>query len=228
MIIKEDYFAQTEYAVRKLFDSIIHYGKLIEAGIPPCPNFESNTKEEFEIKFKKWMDNPDIRKAFKKARLAREEYQAMFFSMEVTSGSILQIAFKAIELFSIPSELHSRYKFLVSDCKPPSIKQAGKFSRGREIRGVPLGLVILAGRNQYNHIEAGSNLNQLNKNILKALATGHNYGPNILDPAFNLDNEQVVSYAANIRSLIGWNSYESYRSDMNELLSQKSECNVTV
>tara|TARA_B100000446_G_C10364817_1_gene274465 strand:+ start:95 stop:514 length:420 start_codon:yes stop_codon:yes gene_type:complete len=139
--------------------------------------------------------------------------------MHVVSGSILHIACKAIELFSNPSELEEKYLYLLSDCGNSLIKQTGKFGMGREIRGVPLGLVILAGRNQYNHIEAGAKLNPLNKNVFEALGKGHDYGQDILDPAFDLDNAGLVSYSSNIRGVLGWNSYESYRADMKELLS---------
>jgi len=217
MITKENYFSETEHAVRSFFDCIAHYSELIKMGVSPCTTFRHDT-EEFETQYEEWINQPEIREAHEIAELARKEYRAQFFSMHVVAGSILHIACKAIELFSTSSELNSKYSHLLSGCKPGLAKQAAKFSLGREVRGVPLGLVILAGRNQYNHIEAGADLNPLNKNIFKALVTGRNYGQDLFDPAFELDNEGLVSYSSNIRGVIGWNSYESYRSDMNELL----------
>ena len=219
MITKENYFSETEHAVKSFFDCIAHYSELIKMGVSPCTTFRYGTEEEFEAQYKEWMSRQEIREAHEIAELAREEYRSQFFSMHVVSGSILHIACKAIELFSGSSDLDSKYQFLLSGCKPGLAKQAGKFGLGREIRGVPLGLVILAGRNQYNHIEAGANLNALNKNIFEALAKGHDYGQDILDPAFELDNAGLVSYSSNIRGVIGWDSYESYIADMNQLLA---------
>jgi hypothetical protein len=218
MITKDKYISETEYAVRHLFSCIEHYADLIRLGASPCTTFRHGSEEEFQSQFKEWMDLPEIRDAHEIAEMAREEYRAQFFSMHVISGSILHIAFKAIDLFATPSELDLKYSSLIDGCKKGLTKKAGKFGLGREIRGIPLGLIILAGRNQYNHIEDGPELDLLNKNIFEALAKGHDYGQDILDPAFELDNNGLVSYSSNIRGVLGWDSYESYISDINELL----------
>lgn len=219
MITKDKYISETEHAVRNFFDCIGHYTELIKMGVSPCTTFRYGTEEEFQSEYKEWMSRPEIRDAHEIAEMAREEYRAQFFSMHAVSGSILHIACKAVELFSTSTELDSKYSHLLSGCTTNLKKKASKFCLGRDIRGIPLGLVILAGRNQYNHIEAGSDLDPLNKNVFEALATTHDYGQDILNPAFDLDNEGLVSYSSNIRGVIGWNSYESYISDINDLLS---------
>ena len=218
MITKEKYISETEHAVKSFFDTIEHYKYLIKLSIPPCTSFQYPTEEDFQKQYKQWRDRPDTVEAFEIAELAREEYRAQLFSMHVVSGSILHIACKAIELFPPSSSLKSEYEFLVDGCGKGLRKKAQRYCVGREVRGVPLGLIILAGRNQYNHIEAGPDLDPLNINIFNALAKGHDYGQDILDPAFELDSNGLVSYSSNIRAVIGWDNYQSYISDINDLL----------
>lgn len=82
---------------------------------------------------------------------------------------------------------------------------------------MPLGLVIYAGRNQYNHAEDNVLL-EPSATVFEWLTTHHTYGNGVRDPAFDLGGRLVWNYAANITSLIGWRAYESYEADMREML----------
>ena len=88
---------------------------------------------------------------------------------------------------------------------------------GRRVREVPLGLVIVAGRNQYNHID-DNDLRDPNVTVFEWLATRHGYGAGIRDPGFDLSAGLVWNYPSNLTSLIGWRNYEAYESDMRSLL----------
>lgn len=87
------------------------------------------------------------------------------FAREVIAGSILQVAFHAIKRYSINTEKPQAVIEFESQINE-SAKQLppGKTSRlkrlfrfptefcgGRQIGGMPVGLIIFAGRNQYSH-----------------------------------------------------------------------------
>lgn len=222
MITFEQYISQTEHAVKGMFESINHYSELIKMSFPPVKAIRHNGKEgEFEKKYREWRSKLEIQQEFEVAEYAREEYHASLFSMYVISGSILQIACKGIELYSDNTECNTTFEYLYEGCKPKTKSKLVKFAIGRGVRNVPIGLIIYAGRNQYNHLEEQNGLkNILNTNIFKALATNHEYG-DFLDPPFDLENESIISYSSNMRSLLGWNSYEMYVSDMKSLIENK-------
>jgi hypothetical protein len=99
-----------------------------------------------------------------------------------------------------------------------------KFVAGREVRGVPVGLVVLAGRNQSAHVAEGSEaLREPNLVIFERLArTYGRYADGDApkpDPAFDVTNPDVINYAANIVSLIEWKSISAYEADMRAILA---------
>lgn len=221
MISSEQYISQTEHAVKSMFDSINHYSELIKMSFPPVKAIRHNgVQGEFERKYEEWRSKPEIQQEFEIAEYAREEYRATLFSMHVISGSILQIACKCIELYSNNTECDDSFSFLYEGCKPYAKEKLVKFAVGRTVRNVPVGLIIYAGRNQYNHLEEQGGLRKLNRNIFKALATNHEYG-DFLDPPFDLDNVSIISYSSNIRSILDWDSYSKYSFDMKSLLSSE-------
>lgn len=146
------------------------------------------------------------------ARVAEREFIAESFALDTLCGSILQVADKALELYgsndTIPSGL------------PATLKpHHAKFCVGRAIRTVPLGLVVYAARNQHTHFNENA-LREPSASVFHLLATAHGYGKGqlIVDPAFDLNNEGLVSFASNVTSLIGWRSYEKYSEDMRAML----------
>lgn len=222
MISPEEYINQTEHAVKGMFDSIKHYKDLFKMSRRPVMVIRHNGEAgEFERKLEELRSKPEIQQEFELAEYAREERLASLFSMHVISGSILQIACKGIELYSNNSQFDDSFLYLHDNCKQNTIDKSKKFAIGRTIRRVPLGMIIYAGRNQYNHFEEKNGLRDLNRNIFKALATNHDYG-DYLDPAFDLENESIISYSSNILSLMGWDSYQKYITDVKSLLSSES------
>lgn len=139
----------------------------------------------------------------------RNVSHAMCFARDVLCGSILQIADKAIELFSSNQDIPEDWNSFVH-------KKQAKYCIGRLVRSVPIGLIILAGRNQYTHFN-DQNLHSLNKKVFSVLASSHGEG-DFIDPAFDVENRYLDSYASNIVSLLGWEFYDNYLSDIRSLL----------
>lgn len=218
MLSKDEYLSQTEHAIRNFFECLKHYRQIGKQSVPPFGTFNYSTEQEFERKFREWREQPEIALAHEKADAAREEFRGMLFSMHVVSGSILQIAYKALNLYVNNEELDEQFAYLIDGCSRGLIKRAKQFGIGREIRNVPLGLIIAAGRNQYNHLEEGPEIDTLNRNVFNALASNHNYGEGIIDPGFNLAQPNLISYSSNIIHILGWDSFDAYSADMQALL----------
>jgi len=217
MISKEAYLAQTEHAMKSLFELLNEYREVINLSVPPIYVDDAGSFSEINEKYTKWRFNHEIAEAHELATYAYEEHQAHAFSQAIISGSILQIASKAIDLYGANNVLSTEASTLLNGLKDELISSVTKYASGRLIRNVPLGLVIYAGRNQYNHIEAGDDLREVNARVFKALSENHGYG-DVIDPAFDLKNGQIDSYSSNIVALIDWNRYDEYYADIQEIL----------
>jgi hypothetical protein len=172
-----------------------------------------NTSEEASGEaFRKW--HKKNRPAIKRALERQRKYFGYQFSIGTLCASILQIAYMGINLFSknnaIPPEFLSKIK---------AETKVVKFCIGRRVREVPIGLIIYAGRNQYNHMDDPS-LHEPNEFIFSILATkyGIKGAEKVRDPAFDLENEAISIYSSNIIHILGWDNYKAYISDMKDLL----------
>ena len=206
-----DYLLRTESAVRMLFSGVDSYISVLRkaTGVTFVTDEPYGPKQDAQ--FAAWqLENAERLAA---ARAAEREFLAESFALDTLCGSILQVADKALELYgsknnTIPSGL------------PATLKpHHAKFCVGRSIRTVPLGLVIYAARNQHTHFNDNA-LREPSASIFHLLATAHGYGvgQEILDPAFDLNNPSLVSFASNVTSLIGWRSYEQYSADLRSML----------
>ncbi|MGB2585692.1 MAG: hypothetical protein WBC72_06065 [Pseudolabrys sp.] len=95
------------------------------------------------------------------------------------------------------------------------------FIRATEARndrhGIPAGLIIFAGRNQYNHWDEDWS-HPTTKEIFDALSRAFWNIPSS-DLAFDLSNPTIPIYAHEILvTALGWDSYEKYLGEMTELL----------
>ncbi|MGB3425897.1 MAG: hypothetical protein WBF84_03020 [Castellaniella sp.] len=161
-----------------------------------------------------------------------DSFSSINIAREVVAGSILQIAYVAISRYSEPqgkseSAIHfeSEINRLIRDY--PELKPRTKkfelplqFCLGRHIGDLPLGIVIYAGRNQYNHFHEGKRLSVLNEVVFNHLHTMWPDPPNEL--SFDLKPGHFFSYS--ILAALGWVDtfrglgYEAYKRDMGELL----------
>ncbi len=141
-----DYITKTESAVRKLFDGIDTYLQVLRASPVPIFMTASPLGPEFDAEFEVWAaSHKDQNDA---AAEARRHFLAESFALDTLCGALLQVAQKALECYSTNTSIPPSFAVVV---KPGS----AKFCVGRLVRGVPLGLVVYAARNQHTHFNEG-------------------------------------------------------------------------
>lgn len=205
-----DYLRQTESAVRLLFSGVDSYLRLLRTatGITFVTSEPYGPMQDAE--FAAWQTQNAQR--LTTAREAEQQFLAESFALDTLCGSILQVADKALELYSSNQTIPSG---LPSTLKP----YHAKYCVGRAIRTLPLGLIVYVARNQHAHFNEEA-LREPGKSVFHQLATAHGYGhgQKIVDPAFDLNNLNLLSFASNVTSLIGWRSYDTYLLDMRSML----------
>jgi len=208
----EEYLKQTESAVVKLFEGIDSYLKIVK--VSPSIIYLGNAEDSDARQ--NWLDNNKV--IIQASIKSQKEFFAESFALAIMCGSLLQIAAMGIQLFSkntnIPKELPTNVRSLIN-----SKSNSVKFCIGRLVSNLPIGLIIYAGRNQYNHMDTAE-LNGLNKIIFSHLAENYDTDTEecFKDPAFDLDNTVLINFSSNITALLGWRNYESYYSDMKSLI----------
>ena len=207
------YLTETEPAVKNLFENLEEYDSIHKIIMFPVCIAPYALVEQSGAAFKKWQKKN--RGAYKQASERLRKYFGYRFSINTLYGSILQIAYMGIGLYSknkaVPSEFSSIIK--------PGNKVA-RFCIGRPVRDVPIGLIIYAGRNQYNHWDEECIRNPVNELVFNILATKHGIrgAEKIREPAFDLKNKMIQIYSSNIVFILGWDSYDAYLVDMKNLL----------
>jgi hypothetical protein len=202
----EEYLKKTESAVVKLFEGIDSYLKIPKVLIYMGDAEDENTRQYWQNK---------NRVSIQSSLESQREFFAESFALATMCGSLLQIAAMGILLFSenknIPEELPEKVR--------SSKNLPVKFCIGRLVSRLPIGLIIYAGRNQYNHMHEVK-LREPNKIIFNHLAEHYDDDTkeSFRDPSFDLDNRQLINFSSNITALLGWRNYESYYSDMKLLI----------
>lgn len=134
--------------------------------------------------------------------------QSQMIPKEAIAGAILQIAFMNMKLFPKEGSKNETVKALEAQViktrkngKPPYQLE---YCVGREIEGIPIGLLIYAARNRYNHQdEPASKLHPRNRIIFQVLDQSFgNIGTTEL--GFDLYSEKQTMYAYSIVMLLGW------------------------
>lgn len=203
------YVERTETAVRKLFEGIASYTNVLSA--IRGTTFVSGELDPvaFQVQYEAWAKENAA--ALAASAAAQREFSEQAFAMATLCGAVLQVAAKGIECYSKNALVPPGMREVVG-----SSRKAVPFCIGREVRGVPIGLIIYAGRNQHMHFNEPS-LNAVNEAVFAKLAVlpQHQY---ITDPALDLANPLLQSYASNIAFILGWRSYEAYASDIRSLL----------
>jgi hypothetical protein len=189
-----EYMQATESAAKHFFNGIEIYVSLLRKAVGRSSGLKSDAEIQVAI-------------AMQKA------YAAERFAMNVICGSVLQIAYKAIELYSANRAVPSNW------VKDFGKMEYAKFCVGRNVRGVPIGLIVYAGRHQHSHFEDFSSKRA--RSVFDKLAFGHGFEvhANIKDSAFDIENQKIDSYAGNLTALMEWRTYEKYRADMGKILN---------
>lgn len=211
-----EYLQRTESAVRKLFEGVESYTAALGRVRTPVFITSSSEEQEREAQFLAWLSENEA--AIQASREAQREYFAESFALATLCGSVLQVAAKALERYSSNTTVPNDWIDLI---KPD--RTYARYCVGRLCRQVPLGLIILGGRNQHMHFGEEA-LREPNVRVFERLAIHHgkNTDPAVRDPAFDLANPLLVSFAHNVTALIGWRSYEAYESDLKTLLAPPS------
>lgn len=208
-----EYLEKTRSAAVKLFEGIEAYVVLLHQHSTTVVTSYTN-QEDFQRQYDAWYEANRL--SIQAGLEAQKQYLSESFAQATLCGSILQLAAKAIERYSKNTAIPEDWKSLINPGNKPV-----PFCTGRLIRGVPLGLVIYAGRNQHTHFE-DQNLREPNVEIFRRLAIIHGEGKvskePLVDPAFHLGIEGINSFANNITALIEWRSVEAYETDMRKLL----------
>lgn len=194
--------------MQHLFAGIDAYLQILREGRRPVLVGSYTNDAQRDDALEKWMKQNE--KEIQKGLDAERAFLSEKYALAALCGSLLQIAAMAIRLYSKNGNVLPELSGVMKQAAIP-------YCIGRLVRGVPLGLVIYAGRNQYNHIE-DNQLREPSSTVFEWLATKHDYGQGIRDPAFDLSAGLVWNYASNVTSLVGWRDYESYEKDMRSLL----------
>src|SRR5262249_41111169 len=137
-----EYFQKTEHAVRHAYSGLnscsSYYQQALQHDTPPVQ------KDGYYV----WEPPKALEERAKldHALVLIGKYFELKISEAMFAGSILQAAYMAIRLYS-------QNETIPPNCAmfEPIPKAAIPFCIGKECHGIPTGLIIYAGRNQYNH-----------------------------------------------------------------------------
>ncbi len=195
------YLNSTEPALQHLFDGLNAYDST------KLPSISQYVDENGLFKMKKEENESFLR--------AYEDSFALEFARSTLAGSILQVAYLCLKQYSpSPEDSSICDKFNIQ--RNSSIE---KFCRGRQVRGIPIGLLIYAGRVQYNHWEDGEPSGVVAKTVFRELLSAYR-DDHTFDLAYDLNypSTRPVSHYI-VRLELRWRTYNNYLSDMKNLLS---------
>ncbi|GLH75069.1 hypothetical protein GETHLI_35720 [Geothrix limicola] len=205
------YFQETEQIVRACFSNVDDF--IFPLHRDPLPIFVSSHSDEesFQAEYSAWhKSNEDW---LTKWHQNQKAYFEATTSRSFACGFILQVAYNAIYDFSSNTVVHSDFSDIIKPKQKPV-----KYCMGREIRGIPLGLLIYAGRNQFCHATDGK-LNPIGQRVFEFLAirSDSGFASGGIDKCFDLTNTHLHTFAHNIVALLPWHSYDDYIKDMQAL-----------
>lgn len=199
----EAYFRDTEHAVRHFY-----------AGLDSCWLYYQQALEHWDISQVGQPMPPERRTGLNRYLQLAGKYFELKFSEAMFAGAILQIAYMAIRLYSQNRSIPANCAQLV----PSSYKPAIPFCIGADRHGIPIGLIIYAARNQYNHWD-DEEPREVTKHVFHALSAAFNHNM-LADLAFELSNPTINVYANEVLlTALGWRSYDTYRTEMRALLA---------
>jgi hypothetical protein len=138
------YLSQTEHAVKQLFAALDVYRSILEAD--PRPAFiysgDPDDTDARDLALRAWYNENNA--AIQESLQRQREYVGLTFSNAMLCGAVLQISAMGITTYSTNSDIP---KSCADYVKPGT--HASRFCVGRHVKDVPLGLVVLAARNQY-------------------------------------------------------------------------------
>ncbi|HML79349.1 hypothetical protein [Geobacter sulfurreducens] len=211
----QDYLSKTESATRKLFDGVESYLKILRKVKAPVFVHDYVGEAEGTRLFEEWAKKNE--KWLQAYAQSQNEYIDQIFAQATLCGAILQIAAMGIRKFSSNSSIPEELEGI------PKINSARKFCIGRIVNDTPIGLIIYAGRNQFNHMD-DDEVREPTRAIFKRFGQ---IGPSRFvktpyqDPAFDLDNPKIMNFSSNVTALLDWRTYEAFEADMIAMLDNR-------
>jgi hypothetical protein len=192
----EEYLRRTELAARGFFLGISDFVEPLKRAPAPVFVCDYEDDEKCEELFEQWLEISEP--VFNEHREALKEYLEAVPSNAMYCASALQLASLAIQSYCSPAPV----PLVFSDAIKPAQKPA-RFCRGRLVCGLPIGLIIYAGRNQAAHID-DQNPHEITRRVFHFLSVrledGREHGA--VYPALDLSNPQVVNFAHNVTALL--------------------------
>ena len=194
------FLKETEPAVKHMFAALEHYNGL----------------------------NPPRKEYFKKNGCAQARKEVIkFMGRNITAmgldmakatlcGAIVQVAYTAIKQYS----KNGAIPLSSSKLDIPIDNEKAGFYVGREVHGIPLGLLIFAAREQYSNWEQGTPSNPVAKGVFEHLRSTRKRDI-WQDLLYELDwpvKRPAAHYI--IQKELKWLSYEDYISDMSQALEK--------
>ncbi len=208
-MIAQQYLKQTERAAKQLFKALQYYQQMLKGAFDPCFISSASDDNKREKELQRWYKKN--KSNIQAARRKQRRYFGQTVSKGAICGSILQIAFMGIKSFSKQSVLPDAGKGIIRNNDPRVA-----FCVGRQINGVPAGLIIYAARNQSNHMDEKL-YNKAVSTVFDRIAT-YGTGGRYKNPAFDLNNAVLENYSNNMVSLLGWKNYDRYLEDMKKMI----------
>ena len=212
----EGFLRLTEPAIRHFYSAIEEYESII-AGIPPILDYQD---EYGEIQMSRAVALEMTSKY--------EEYFFYNFSKAVLCGSILQIAFMGMKLFSENNRIppNCRKLGISKDVEITPNNPVVKYCIGREVLGFPIGLIIYAARNQYNHWENGWELHTITRGVFEEI-NGAYRDNQFFDMAYDLGYPEPEPKSHHIvLNEFRWKQYSDYFKDMESLIIKRGCSNL--
>ena len=198
----DDYIQRTEHAV-------VHF----YAGLESCWAYYQLALEHWDISQVNEPMTPERKAALDRYLALAGKYFNLKLSEAMFAGAILQMAYMAIRLYSTNSIVPTS----CVDFVRPTQKSAVPFCIGREKHGVPVGLIVYAGRNQYGHWDEEEPYD-VTKAVFHALNRAFSNNP-FADLAFSLRNPTIPVYANEILlTALRWTTYYEYVQELRGLL----------
>jgi hypothetical protein len=195
------YLETTEPAVKHFFDGLNGYDAM------KPPSIAQYLDKNGLVQMSKSESKSFVQK--------HEDFFALEYARAILAGSILQVANTAIKMYSPSGQVTEQCKSLgVSESSP-----LAKMCVGREVHNIPIGLLIYAGRIQYNHWEEGEPANNVAKNVFRHLISVY-YDDMAVDMAYELNYPQTrpVSHYI-VRLELKWKSFDDYSIDIRSILA---------
>jgi hypothetical protein len=200
----DEYLRKTEHAVRHFY-----------AGLDSCWRYYREALTHWDISKVGEPMTPKRCAELQKYLALAGRYFDLKFSEATFAGSILQVAAIAIRRFSSNAIIPESCMALV----PANAKGAMPFCVGRQVHGVPAGLIVYAARNQYNHWD--DEPQKATRRIFDALCAAFQNDP-FYDLAFDMGNPTITIHANEV--LLGalcWRTYEQYEAEIRGMLTYR-------